>query len=179
MYDKKSYGDFSADMEVVQFEQSTLSVVRWKEPEPINAIGQSSYDNYGAPKYGRAQIWRDDVKDFDISNISGEQEGAAVDWWMYFDPSVYPLWGVADHEKSELAVDWDGLLRGTQVNYNQSLKFTLKLWLYFQDTPTTFLVNYVADTYTYYQPKQSASWSSELRKILFIPFQYKRNKDKS
>lgn len=173
MFDKRSLGDFSAGMAVQQIEQTTMCKLVWDEPVPVVGDAQEILDRCGAPKFGMAQIWRNDVKDYDPAKP--EEAGAAVEFWMYPSALVYPYWQDAYHEKQEAATDWDAGYRGTQVQYNQSLKFTLKLWLYFNEPSTgEEIVRYVVDTYTYYQPRQSASWGSEGRKILFLPYMGRR-----
>lgn len=159
-------------MSVQQVEQTTMCKVVWDEPIPLTSSAQSILDQYGAPSFGMAQIWRNDVKDYDPSKP--DEQGAAVEFWTYPSTLIYPLWDAAYHEREEPATDWNNGLRGTQVQYNQSLKFTLKLWLYFNPGTSNQVIKYVIDTYTYYQPKQSASWGSEDRKLLFIPWQERR-----
>lgn len=176
MFDQTSLGDFSANMTVQQVEQTTMCKLVWDEPVPITTTGQQMIELYGAPKFGMAQIWRNDVKDYDPSKP--DDTGAVVEFWEYPSTLIYPLWQDAFHEWQESATDWDEGYRGTVVEYNQSLKFTLKLWLYFTDTSTKEnIIKYVIDTYTYYQPKQSASWGSEDRKLLFIPWQERRDEN--
>ena len=113
MFDKRSLGDFSAGMAVQQIEQTTMCKLVWDEPVPVAGDAQEVLDRCGAPKFGMAQIWRNDVKDYDPAKP--EEAGAAVEFWMYPSALVYPYWQDAYHEKQEAATDWDAGYRGTQV----------------------------------------------------------------
>lgn len=97
MFDKRSLGDFSAGMAVQQIEQTTMCKLVWDEPVPVAGDAREVLDRCGAPKFGMAQIWRNDVKDYDPARP--DEAGAAVEFWTYPSALVYPYWQDAYHEK--------------------------------------------------------------------------------